>query len=1358
MGCWKRALVLLTVIAAATLLGPAAAAADDPVAGWTPVGVLPGQWGPPVHWNVDPLVLSTTQCVGKTRSWADEEAALTVAVTWHECGRNLDVAAAELDDRHQASPARWRSRGDVLGEGLDIIEPRVRAHQRSWVEDRFQVTVYVQCLFDGESRCLELSRKAVQDISRRIPGEPTKIVGSRSMIAMTWLLSVMLVWLFVLGAVAAVRRLANAGGSYATHPDGARWTNVDEGAKRLRRHMRLRRYGTVLVAPTAGAILIVVGRAITGSLNIATLSLVPILAIFGGLAGVVMLVASRSPVRGDEWRWQVHRLDLPRTRRIVSAVISAGSTILLVLLVSLFPVAVGAGRVAALPPLLHAGLQMIFFSMLAAAVPVSWLVRRRATADAWRSLNSRSGPPIVFLRDAASQAADLRASVLTGRGALNYVGSLLKPQRRLRFDEALANLLVRQGPVLVLQAPSAATDKRGPRSLDVRDVQADEVAREVMHSQAMVLVAGPPVMEPHTLGLTRFLIGLAREKPLLVVLPPISKKKLQQRWAQWYRVLADVAPVTDLDPALVADGAHVLVHLPGHGWHAWGARRRDEWTYTQAAHDALAFSAASVAAARHAAEQVSSEAETNEAPTRDDLEVVAVAADERTAADIAAGLSGMGRPAVVRLVPSETAGGDTPSITNVVVISEAALANPQWHAAVEDLIERGNRPVPVVLGTVHAGSVPEGLQEINWVLWAGEQRVGALAALFAAISSEPSRYQLHRDLLSRARSWVSDNRSQGLLLADHDETEQAAAHLADATHDPLARPSALLHDFVTASVVRARQYRRRNRRLLITGVVLAVATVLLFSGIWFAVRGPAENQRLNALVSIGPRLASDRPDWAGLLAGALIVQGDAEQAETGRLVLRSMLDRVWPRTRVGVAHDALVNDMAMVGDSSVLTVDNRGTLTRWDLGTGAVQWRRHLEQPLNHLAATPDGATVVAASARHLHLIKSEPWEHRRISFKNTISRVAVAADGTTAVVADEDGRLITIGTGPAETTREVGRYRNVLDLQAGAADSSRTPPVWALVRTSASQVAVVEALAGRQSRPLRVSLRDAMEVYGGVAADGTTLAVASGGGDLQTGTVDAGLRPGGGRVPALLDGLAVFPAGGVITTGRAFGVQVMHPPSGAVVGRLQVAQHGVIRIRSSPDGRFLLCADHAGVAVWDTQGLWPTDAAGEVVDAGRSSRAGRGQVALEGADSGAVSIRVADRSVFRQRVLSGSVTAAAVRGDESTALVGSDRGEIAEIDIDAGVVVRRWASPLGGRVETVGWSSDGRIVVGSATGSWWSVESCGGCGTDEALLTALRARLWGCYSTDNVQGITDAARQRLNLRVCAPSPRAKED
>jgi len=1329
----RRGFLVVILVAAVAVAGFAPPAlGEDTFIRWTPNGVLSGQWSGVSPDPVEPLTVGTTECKGQQRAWRNGPSAVLLRLTWFDCHGGMDPVAADLDDRRGG---RYADVGvpSALGAGLDLVERAGSANQRTWVEGHYRVTVFADCPGAAAATCTGLTAAAARDLSARLPGEPVETRGSRSLAATGWIVAMALFWLLGIGAAAGLRRLRRD--SYRVAAGMRRWVLVDAAARVARRKARLRRVAVLLGAPLLFAVLVTIARSASGTVDANAVALLALFGILLGVPATVLLVLSRGAPRPDDWRWQIRRTDLPHGRRVAATLLDIGSGLTLVALVVLFLAGMGSGRTVSLPPELTALTQMMFFGLLALAWPVSRWVRNRMAADVWSLLNARPGEPILYVRGLGGAGATLRAAPRGGRGPLHYAARLLVASRKQPFEEVLIGLLARHGRVVAVQ-PDGSSGSPGPASPTTYSLAGGRpaLAQAVRDAHLVALLVGA---YPQAQALARDVVELCVDRPLLLVLPPGPPAEVAVRWQGWWRCVAEIPPMSALHPSFAPDGTHVLVHLPGDGWYAWGAAHRDEYTYAAAVHDGLARATAGVQSARRVGDVPGVRGAAHS------VEILATAADQEAARDMAGQLAGMDVTAVVA-DPVAIASDRSPAGDVVVVISPAALADLTWVVAVGHMLSGPVRPVPVVRGTVRAEDLPPGLAGRNWLHWGAGPRAMESAALYAAVNSDPERYEVHRDLLTRATAWVADNRSDTLLITGEGESEAAVAHLIAAEQDSLAQPSPLIRDFVAASAVAARRRRRQRGRWLVGGTALLIVTALLVSVGWWVNRGPAGNSRLAALVGLTSALAADRPDWIGVLAGALILQGNERQAATARATLRATLDATWPHNFIGAAHDAPITDMAMVGGTDLLTADGMGSVTRWDPADGSVRWRRQVARPLTRLAATPDGGHAVAVSPGALHLLTTDPWRDRTVPVDGEVIEVAITDDGRTASYATRDGQLGVLDVPAGNQVRRPARYPAVLDLRPDSAAGS----LRALVRTGPRAVAVVDAVSGRVTARAAAAGAE----YGSVGAGGY-LAVGAGDGELAAGPAGSGLSPVGVKLPRAVYDVDVLPHGRIITASPAYGLLAIQAPDGLVTARLQVAQHGEHLVRVSPDGRFLLCTNGLGVTVWRTDELWPAVSAPKVAAPGSTPRATAAGLVVEGGPDGVVTVRgVGD--VSRYPAVTGRVTAAAISADQATVVVGSSLGEAAEVDLTAGTVVRRWISPTGGTVRTVGWDSGGRLAI--RTTSWWGVDSCAGCGADGPLLAALRARVRGCYAPANLDGISRDTRQRLGLRECHRSPGAE--
>ncbi|MEV6490742.1 hypothetical protein AB0M20_19300 [Actinoplanes sp. NPDC051633] len=994
----------------------------------------------------------------------------------------------------------------------------------------------------------------------------------------------------------------------------------------------------------------------------------------------------------------------------------------------------GGAQVKALPqPLVD--LFGAFFLLLAGPVwLLAWWLRRRLTRQAWQRLADRPGPPLAYVQGFDDARNKIAAPPLVRQGAPARLRSLRTPLRRTPFDEFVEVQAAMHRPVVAVDARAPVSPPVGLRRVPIGHATTGQA-----WAYALVITAGPFIGDPAAVEAFGNLVVSHRDRPIAVVLPPWPPEQVFAQLTRWRTAMAGIAPFDELGEFPVSSGTLVVVHIPGRGWHAWAATERTVWAYIRALHDALAF------ASSQTDESTTPTAEPGPLDGHSRLRVVLINAgtDEQIVADLASGLQTLG------LAVSRKPAADDPDVPAVVVLTRAALADPAWQSKVASLDSAGVRVIPVQAEDVDATAAPLAVADVNWIKWYGPGSARTLADVFAAVTADPGRYRLHRSLTGQARAWAAANRDPALLITDHRNAEEAADHVEAATGDGLARPSRLTREYVLASTAQAHWRRGGARKVWALGMtlVLAAASTIVFA--WVTLHRSSADNRLVWLASSIPKISADRPDWAGQLAGALIVQGNDEQRVAARRTLRSMLDRSWPSSFIGAGHDAPFTDAVPVA-GGVLTLDGRGSLTRWNSEDGSVRWRRQLTAIPTVLDTTPDASTIAAGSEKSLQLITVRPWRRDTVSLPSEVTRLAVIPAAKVVMVATTDGAVASIGLSAPHTRRIVGRYQAVLDVRrtAGGATSR------AVVVTAAGRVALVDTTSRRVVSQARIPLPDDLTTSAGaVGAEGSTIAVQGDDRTLYVGTKTKPLHS-TGAVIGEGTALAVLPRIQVIYSSHQYGTRVLDGRTEIAEGPFIQAPPMVSFVKASDDGRTVLISNGFGVMIWSASSLAPIGQPGTLAGLGTKAQASVDRTAIKGTADGTVVLTRPDAQPYRVRAALGAVSTVNLSKDGTSALVGSSRGEVAEIDVDDRAVVRRWQAPDGRPVTALGWSADpARLMVRTSGGIWWNPQSCAGCGSDGPLLAALRARLSGCVAEENLTGITDGTRRRLGLRVCEKSP-----
>jgi hypothetical protein len=1313
------------------------------LASWAPTDVVGGSWQLSQEADVDPLSLSGDRiCEGRRREWSAADSHRSVVVRWYTCASNdMTSWTARFEDvRRGVPPAPLHT--VTLGAQNEIVVVGSTSVGWVWLQDRYVVNVDLECDDGASATCLETAGRLAVDISRRLPGEPVKLAGGRPQQTASFLVSLLVVWALVVGGVTAWRRLRRE--SFASAPTDRSFP-VEQAARALRRKARQRRAGAALLFPVLGFIAASAPGVPAGAFDAAAFSTLFVLTLLFGVPAAVLLYRSRGAMSGLDWRWHgaAHTRRGRPGRRALSMLLGGLSLVLLVLVLLTGALAVGADRLTGGPPVLVT----LASPFMIASIIFLWLVsraaRRRATRDAWRALNSRSGSPIVLLRGFGESNGRLRVADIPAPGPAAWLRRILRPQGQRRFDEALSGMLARYGPISTLDMPGERLPDPPTRRLALpADHWRDLLA--AITADAVGVVIAPTRWSGAGAAALDILVSPVAAGRLMLVLPPLPRDELAGLQA------AVLAGATDdsLAKAWAVDGTLVLVHVPDHGWFGWSARQHDEWSYVQALHDGLVFATKRwpQPADRSAVAGLASDARRASVPR---VLMLAGPADDAMATYLAAQLSGMGVEAVRDSRPAAVDGGFT---AVVAVLTDSALRDPDWRAESARWADADVRLVPVMCGELSIEAPPT-VQALNWVIWTPAEPAAASAKIFAAVNSRMSNYLIHRDLSAQARAWLAANRAEGQLIGDHRRAVAAEAHIAVAANDPLARPSELVRQYVHASVAATRRRRFRIRGWVLGGVAAILAAAVLVAYAVQVIQTQRKNNRIVASITGLPILDVGRPDRVALLAGAAIVQGSAEQARIGRTVLRRTLGQSWPRTRLGALHDAPFADAAITGDDDVLTVDRLGTVTSWRRSTESVRWRYRVDADATALGAAPDGAIAAVAAGRSVHLLRLDPWRRQTQDAGADVSRVAVAAAADLVVAATSDGRVLASRISSFDPFRSVVSTGKVLDLRAS--EGGRW--VRALVRTQADTVDLIDVGSGAVLRSWRVAL-SALAPVGAIGADGTSAALIDLVGNVRYAPATGDPQPTGQRALEPTSDLVLSPQGEIVVVSQQFGVTAIDPGLGIVTARLNETQTGVFAARAAEDGATLVCVSASGVYVWSTDAFAPTIAAPQSPPVGQM-RSSVGELSAEGGADGVVTVDLGKAGRQRVGAGTGAVTSVAVRADGTSVLAGTAHGEVVEFDPRYREIVRRWQAPDHAAVSAVGWSiaRPDRIVVQTRGSVWWEVPGCPGCGASATLIAALRPRLFGCYLDENLDLLTPRSRAELGVRVCRESPAAQE-
>lgn len=686
----------------------------------------------------------------------------------------------------------------------------------------------------------------------------------------------------------------------------------------------------------------------------------------------------------------------------------------------------------------------------------------------------------------------------------------------------------------------------------------------------------------------------------------------------------------------------------------------------------------------------------------------------------------------------------SPGVSVVVLVDESLLRDPLIQPALAGLDEL--RVIPLRIGPVEAGRLPEPLREINWIDVDGPD---PWTDLLRAIRSKPERVRRARDLEARARAWHAAGRHGDRLLDDPDEIGEAQAHVAEARKDPIAFPTPLAVEYVELSARTSTRARRRawRRRLSIAAVVIVAAVAVTIAVT--TLRSAGQVNRLTFRVT-GLYLDEGHPDWGALVSAGLLAQGGEDVAGLARSTLYRQLSLKGDVGAIGGLNGAAPIDAVPIdGGRALVVVDAGNNVSSWDIATGTLQWRRSLGFGIPRwIDALPDGSSVAVVDYDAVHLVHPLPWQRETIHLPPNQSRVDLLGlgemvvtdgDGTVTLLREAAGALVVGGS---------SHHSQVLDIRRLPEGGGH-----ALV-SDGPRITMIDVESGRALHSTSLP-DDPTFRSGAVGPDGESAAITRPDHTIWLAGGDLAFRPTGQAV-ADNDHLAVLAGGRVAFGGVPFGVQVLDPPSGLVLGRMCGSLHGITHLRAAADTDTVVCGNDTGVLVSDDRALDLPRPPEPNVALGTTPRTDAAGVHVEGDANGGVQVSNAHGSGHAAPLVD-AVTAVAVRDDGGAVVVGSVSGQVAELEFTptGADVVATWSAPGRAAVRGIGWSRDrpGSLVVHDAADRWWAPRACDGCTSNARLFDEVRARLFPCYLPQQLDDLTDGTRERLGVRECVKSP-----
>ncbi|MEV5786457.1 hypothetical protein AB0L42_36500 [Streptomyces sp. NPDC052287] len=691
----------------------------------------------------------------------------------------------------------------------------------------------------------------------------------------------------------------------------------------------------------------------------------------------------------------------------------------------------------------------------------------------------------------------------------------------------------------------------------------------------------------------------------------------------------------------------------------------------------------------------------------------------------------------------------------VIVISQASAEDPAWRARLAD--HRFVRLVPVRVDKVRSSKVPE-LTSLNWITWSHDAPVSTCGSILAAVVTEPEKLWRLRDLRAQADVWARTGHHAEHLMGDPRRARDAERFLAELAIDETVPGNETVARYVRLS--RGQAGRSRRWRLVRGWGAVAVASLVALA---IAAAVPlitkAKQVNFDAIATTGDRrMEQQEPEWSSLLAGAMLLNGTADQRKLARLALGDTLSVPWSQGTFDAGAGYSLEGMQPLGRggrSAVRLRTHNGVphLGVYDVQSGALLYHVVVDGigELTDMDASPDGRTVVAVGPAGLAVMDTATRHVRTLPVRlaRASAVVSLLRDGLVAV-ANDAGVLETVSLRDG-TVHRLGAFGEVLSLESTADGGAR-----ALVRRRSNDYALVDAAHGRVLA--QGTIADPLVPVAGVAPDADYGVVT--GADRQLWRLVPGRapQPTGVAVSDRTYLTVVLPGGRVAIGGQDQPMRVLHLATHSNLGIICRDIPQVTNLRVSSDGTTANCLGFKANAVWQVPS---GPIAGPVrVPLSSAAKAEAHGVLVESTDHRTrIRYRRGGKSYQSDwmTLFAGDVSAVAVSPDGRQVVIGSTTGDVAVVTTQSATALQlvKWTVPNSSPVKALGWQNADPVVQAS-DGHVWRVGGCPGCSTDQGMIKRLASRMKGCWNTPaQLHSIDAATRRTLHAQPCHPIPPA---
>lgn len=218
--------------------------------------------------------------------------------------------------------------------------------------------------------------------------------------------------------------------------------------------------------------------------------------------------------------------------------------------------------------------ELLLISGMAAIYLLNGLVLRLWAPDPWDVISRRDPRAFVYLRNFGDDRTRIRAGTYTRVPFLQVIFDVLVPVRRRPFEQVMASLLARHGPVIGAADPRVSGRRVGVLKVALpHQSWSTDVTQWCESAIAVVVSATPATIQDGLREELKLLSSKISHQRIILILGPGKQDDLRRRFADFKAAWPAGSPLLDgLDDERAVSGTLVMVRVPGKGWDCWGSR------------------------------------------------------------------------------------------------------------------------------------------------------------------------------------------------------------------------------------------------------------------------------------------------------------------------------------------------------------------------------------------------------------------------------------------------------------------------------------------------------------------------------------------------------------------------------------------------------------------------------------------------------------------------------------------------------------------------------------------------------------------------------------------------------------------